>query len=83
LTAPLFKFGLKEDGSQSIYVGDGYSDTCPAGKADLLFAKAKLYRYCREQGIDAVHFNNFKDIIAYFMILLRKPLFGLIYSNIY
>jgi 2,3-diketo-5-methylthio-1-phosphopentane phosphatase len=60
---------LKEEGSQSIYIGDGYSDTCPAGQADLVFAKDKLYRYCKEHGIKAIHFHNFKDIIAYFVDL--------------
>ena len=60
---------LKEAGSQSVYIGDGYSDTCPAGNADLVFAKDKLYRYCREHGIDAVHFHNFRDIMSYFVDL--------------
>lgn len=56
---------LREPGRQAVYIGDGYSDTCPAGKADLVFAKGTLYRYCREKGIAAHHFNNFYDIITY------------------
>lgn len=56
---------LREPGSQAVYIGDGYSDTCPAGKADLVFAKGILYRYCQEMGITAQYFNNFYDIITY------------------
>lgn len=55
---------LRAPGSQTVYIGDGYSDTCPAGKADLLFAKGTLYRYCREKGIPAQRFDSFRDIIA-------------------
>ncbi|HHW29743.1 MAG TPA: MtnX-like HAD-IB family phosphatase [Syntrophomonadaceae bacterium] len=54
---------LKGDAEQAIYVGDGYSDTCPAGKADLVFAKGFLYRYCLEKGIPVVRFETFQDII--------------------
>jgi len=57
---------LSEEGSQVIYIGDGYSDTCPAAKADLVFAKGVLYEFCREKGIDAVHFEDFRDIVSYF-----------------
>jgi 2-hydroxy-3-keto-5-methylthiopentenyl-1-phosphate phosphatase len=57
---------LKEEGSQVIYIGDGYSDTCPAGHADLVFAKGALYKFCMGKGIKAVHFHSFNDIISYF-----------------
>lgn len=55
---------LKTGDSQVIYIGDGHSDFCPAATADVVFAKDVLYRYCREKGINAVHFTNFKDIIS-------------------
>ena len=58
---------LTEPGSQSVYIGDGFSDICPASRADLVFAKGMLYRYCREHEIAAVKFHNFQDIIAYFV----------------
>lgn len=55
---------LREPGEQVIYIGDGYSDTCPAAHADLVFAKGTLYSYCREKGIPVLHFESFKDIIG-------------------
>jgi len=57
---------LKEEESQAVYIGDGYSDTCPAAHADVVFAKDKLYRYCMEKGINAVYYDTFADILAYF-----------------
>lgn len=56
---------LKGEGNTVIYVGDGYSDTCPATKADIVFAKKDLYRFCRDNGISALYFNDFSDIISY------------------
>lgn len=55
---------LKEENSQTIYIGDGYSDICPAGKADLVFAKEPLYSICQEKGIPAVSYQNFYDIMV-------------------
>jgi 2,3-diketo-5-methylthio-1-phosphopentane phosphatase len=57
---------LKGEGSKSVYIGDGYSDTCPAVNADIVFAKGDLYNYCLEKRIKAVHYNTFADIIMYF-----------------
>ncbi|HHW28607.1 MAG TPA: MtnX-like HAD-IB family phosphatase [Syntrophomonadaceae bacterium] len=54
---------LKGDAEQVIYIGDGASDTCPASKADLVFAKDYLYQYCLEKGIPVVRFETFQDII--------------------
>lgn len=54
---------LKEKDSQAVYIGDGYSDVCPATKADVVFAKDTLYEICREKGIQAIAYRNFKDII--------------------
>jgi 2,3-diketo-5-methylthio-1-phosphopentane phosphatase len=56
---------LREPGGQTVYIGDGHSDTCPAGHADLVFAKGALYRYCRERGIEAQYFDSFCDIITH------------------
>ncbi|MCR4434799.1 MAG: MtnX-like HAD-IB family phosphatase [Clostridiales bacterium] len=60
---------LKGEDAQVIYVGDSYSDMCPAGAADLVFAKDVLYRYCMEKGIRAVHYSSFGDILS----ALAKP----------
>ncbi len=48
-----------------IYVGNGYSDVCPARDADLVFAKEVLYEKCREDGTPCVHYENFGDIMNY------------------
>lgn len=55
---------LKGDSGQVVYIGDGYSDMCPAAIADVVFAKDFLYKYCREKGINAIFFSDFKDIIS-------------------
>ncbi|MGI6226726.1 MAG: MtnX-like HAD-IB family phosphatase [Peptococcales bacterium] len=54
---------LRKNARQIVYIGDGYSDTCPASKADIVFAKGTLYKYCQEKGIKATHFDNFGDIL--------------------
>ncbi|MGI6226535.1 MAG: MtnX-like HAD-IB family phosphatase [Peptococcales bacterium] len=54
---------LRKNARQTVYIGDGYSDTCPASKADIVFAKGTLYKYCQEKGIKATHFDNFGDIL--------------------
>jgi 2-hydroxy-3-keto-5-methylthiopentenyl-1-phosphate phosphatase len=48
-----------------IYVGNGYSDVCPAKDADLVFAKEVLYEKFREDGTACVHYENFRDILIY------------------
>lgn len=48
-----------------IYIGDGLTDTCVSGYADLLFAKDSLARYCEKQKMNFVPFNNFGDIHQY------------------
>lgn len=45
------------------YVGDGVSDFCVAGKADLLFAKNKLLCYCEEKNIECIKYNNFNQVM--------------------
>lgn len=54
---------LKSDDEQAVYIGDGYSDTCPAMNADIVFAKNVLYKVCTEKGIDAVPYASFRDIM--------------------
>jgi 2,3-diketo-5-methylthio-1-phosphopentane phosphatase len=48
-----------------IYVGNGYSDVCPAKDADLVFAKDVLYETCRQDGTACVHYENFRDILVF------------------
>jgi 2-hydroxy-3-keto-5-methylthiopentenyl-1-phosphate phosphatase len=45
-----------------VIIGDGRSDFCWAHKADLLFAKDKLLKYCRQEKISCLPFDNFWQI---------------------
>ena len=54
---------LREKCETVVYIGDGYSDQCPAEHADIVFAKGSLTNYCNEKSIKYFPFNNFKDII--------------------
>jgi len=47
---------------QSVYIGDGASDTYPAGEVDILFAKKTLEQYCIQKGIDYYPFSSFRDV---------------------
>ena len=51
-------------GYRTIYVGDGLSDTCPAVRADLIFAKDSLAEYLRKQGRAFTPFRNLGDVVA-------------------
>lgn len=53
---------LVQPGYVSIYIGDGYSDICPAEHADIVFAKDSLARFCIEKGITFYNYENFRDI---------------------
>ncbi|HBI27693.1 MAG TPA: phosphoserine phosphatase [Peptococcaceae bacterium] len=58
---------LKREGFEAVYIGDSYSDICPAEHADLVFAKDVLYEYCMKHGIAAIYYENFQDIVLYFI----------------
>ena len=45
-------------------VGDGFSDTCVAAKADYVFACRRLLSHCEAEGIPFFPFNDFYDVIA-------------------
>lgn len=55
---------LKEPGHTAVYIGDGYSDVCPSGHADMVFAKEPLLSLCTKAGVEAVGFRTFADILA-------------------
>ncbi|KDR94256.1 Haloacid Dehalogenase superfamily, subfamily IB, phosphoserine phosphatase-like/2,3-diketo-5-methylthio-1-phosphopentane phosphatase [Peptoclostridium litorale DSM 5388] len=57
--------GLKECGSTSIYIGDGYSDRCASKNGDIVFAKRDLAVLLGKQGKEFVPFEDFSDIIRY------------------
>ncbi|MDB5425951.1 MAG: phosphoserine phosphatase [Phenylobacterium sp.] len=50
------------DGPTTIYVGDGRSDFCVSGRADLLFAKGALADYAAARGQAFVPFETFRDV---------------------
>ncbi|AGK99782.1 MtnX-like HAD-IB family phosphatase [Desulfoscipio gibsoniae] len=54
---------LTQPGSQVVYVGDGISDICPAGHSNLVFAKGKLFEYCRAEGISAIPIAGFIEVL--------------------
>ncbi|MDD3364701.1 MAG: MtnX-like HAD-IB family phosphatase [Syntrophomonas sp.] len=53
---------LIQPGYLRIYIGDGYSDICPAESADIVFAKDKLAHLCQERGITFYHYDCFYDV---------------------
>jgi 2-hydroxy-3-keto-5-methylthiopentenyl-1-phosphate phosphatase len=67
---------LSGDDDVIIYIGDGYSDRCPAEYADVVFGKKELLKFCREKNIPVYEFETFKDIIEQFQRFIsgRKKL---------
>jgi len=59
--------GFKGEGLKVLYVGEGFSDLCPADLPDLLFAKrgSLLEKHCREKGLNFVPFGGFGEIVAH------------------
>jgi 2-hydroxy-3-keto-5-methylthiopentenyl-1-phosphate phosphatase len=49
-------------GAVQVVIGDGRSDHCVAGRADLVFAKAELLALCRSSGTPHVAFADFYDV---------------------
>ncbi len=49
---------------RAIYIGDGYSDRCPAMTSDIVFAKSHLAKIFDEKEMSYVPFDSFDDVIA-------------------
>lgn len=47
-----------------VFVGDGRSDFCASGRADILFAKAALADYAAQRGLAFHPFEDFHDVTA-------------------
>jgi 2-hydroxy-3-keto-5-methylthiopentenyl-1-phosphate phosphatase len=50
------------DGSELVYVGDGYSDRCAAELADVVFARRGLASYLEERGVPFERFEDFHSV---------------------
>ncbi|MDX1701405.1 MAG: MtnX-like HAD-IB family phosphatase [Melioribacteraceae bacterium] len=46
----------------TIYIGDGWSDTCAAEYCDIIFAKRSLLKYCEQNGLPYYPFKSFRDV---------------------
>ena len=60
------------DEDYTIYIGDGYSDTCPAQYTDYIFAKNSLLKYCEKERISYYPFNDFTDVLERFEEMRSK-----------
>lgn len=52
------------------FVGEGYSDRCPARYADIVFAKDELQTFCQRENISYFPYNSLADV-AYRLDNLR------------
>lgn len=52
----------KCEGFFIVYIGDGLSDKCAAGKADLVFAKGDLADHCMKHGIPHTEFDDLAQV---------------------
>jgi 2,3-diketo-5-methylthio-1-phosphopentane phosphatase len=60
------------DDDITFYIGDGYSDTCPAQHVDFIYAKKSLLKYCEANRISYFPFDNFDDVIRGMKKLMSK-----------
>ena len=65
---------LTHAGDQDIivYVGEGYSDRCPAQYADIVFAKDVLQTFCQKENISYYLYSSFRDVTGRLEKLLAK-----------
>lgn len=46
------------------YVGEGFSDRCPARYADIVFAKDELQTFCQRENISYFLYRTFDDVVV-------------------
>lgn len=65
---------LTHAGDQDIivYVGEGYSDRCPAQYADIVFAKDSLQTFCQSENISYYLYASFRDVTDRMKEVLAK-----------
>jgi 2-hydroxy-3-keto-5-methylthiopentenyl-1-phosphate phosphatase len=49
-----------------VYIGDGFSDCCPARFADVVYAKHTLLKFCENENITYHRFESFRDVLKNF-----------------
>jgi len=47
---------------KTVFIGDGYSDTCAVTEADILYAKKDLEQYCLVNNISYNKYSDFFDV---------------------
>ncbi len=53
-------------GMQTVFVGDGpRGDACAAARADYVFARGRLLRYCRQNNIAAMPFETLNPVVEF------------------
>ena len=62
-----------EDASKIVMIGDGRSDFCVAGMADMVFAKKSLKKHCVEKNIPHIAYETFAEINDYFGFPNSQP----------
>jgi 2,3-diketo-5-methylthio-1-phosphopentane phosphatase len=55
-----------------VFVGEGYSDRCPAQYADIVFAKDGLQQFCQVKNISYLFYSSFDDVVARLNDLVSK-----------
>jgi 2,3-diketo-5-methylthio-1-phosphopentane phosphatase len=46
-----------------VFIGDGLSDICAVPEADRVFARGDLLEFCNQNGINAIEYEDFFDIL--------------------
>jgi 2,3-diketo-5-methylthio-1-phosphopentane phosphatase len=73
---------LSGRGDMRILVGDGRSDFCPAGKADLTFAKSELLDFCKAEEVRHISYREFGDVLEWLEDQLGLCYFSKEVSNV-
>jgi 2,3-diketo-5-methylthio-1-phosphopentane phosphatase len=55
-----------------VFIGEGYSDRCPAQYADIVFAKDELQSYCQQENISYFLYSSFADVVDRLKQLLAR-----------
>lgn len=60
------------DEDYTLYIGDGWSDTCPVQHCDYILAKGSLLKFCEKNRISYFPYNNFHNVIRRLNELVNK-----------